>query len=409
MEMLIKETRNESFLRNHRNSLTKQLLNPSTVSSVTAADANVNTNSTFLPLSRKKFVKNTNFDKAEFEKLISNTTNHNKITSLMNSQTSISIAKAETITSDTLTKLDLHELEIEDKDEDDDFLKKVTSSSISGKKSSKNTKTKSNNKTLQQQKSIDITSNTNNSNNISTQTKKSVKKDKKSKKKSKTSANDNRTYIEHHHEHAVNSFSHPKTTTSTNDLLSASKSSLFPKVAPQRDTTAYKSFKSKSNKPKEEYAPPPAPPPPPPLPSLVQPLTNESLRWDKRMDDPDEEAKRIELYKLNRRKRYIEQRNKYLNLNSSTARSSNLFSMYENDDYDSESTQNNLNNEETSSIYESKEATSNNNNTNTTTANLLASTSTTRLLSSDIYNKMKLKERSNITDSAISSMSSNSR
>ena len=41
--------------------------------------------------------------------------------------------------------------------------------------------------------------------------------------------------------------------------------------------------------------------------------------------------------------------------------------------------------------------------------NPVTSTSTTNLSSNVIFNKMKIKERSNITDSAISSMSSNSR
>ncbi len=37
--------------------------------------------------------------------------------------------------------------------------------------------------------------------------------------------------------------------------------------------------------------------------------TNESLRWQNQLDNIDEEQKRIEMYKMNRRKRYIDQRN----------------------------------------------------------------------------------------------------
>jgi hypothetical protein len=36
---------------------------------------------------------------------------------------------------------------------------------------------------------------------------------------------------------------------------------------------------------------------------------NESLRWQNQLDNIDEEQKRIEMYKMNRRKRYIDQRN----------------------------------------------------------------------------------------------------
>lgn len=411
MELLIKETRNESFLRNHRNSLTKQLLNAN------PATGTASTN--LLPLSRKKVIKNTNFDQAEFEKLICNTTNHNKLNSLVNSHTkSINSTKTDnnigTATpnnkSESLAKLDLRNLDINDEgDEDDEDEQKPVSSTTIGKKTSKS-KSKSN-KTQQKPtdsaNNIACTNNCGQSNSNPQTTKKSVKKEKKSKKKPKNSANDFRTFIN-------------QESLSSNDLISASKSNLFPKIAPQRETN-YKTPKTKTRL-KEDTVPPLLAPSQP----TAHPVLNESLRWDKRLDDPEEEAKRIELYKINRRKRYIEQRNKYLNLNSSAARSSNMFLMYENDDYDSESTQNNLNNntssnntnntntnnneeeEDASSIYETKETT-------TTTSNLLASVSTnnlsTRLLSSDIFssNKLKLKERSNITDSAISSMSSNSR
>ena len=37
---------------------------------------------------------------------------------------------------------------------------------------------------------------------------------------------------------------------------------------------------------------------------------SESIRWENQVENPDEEAKRIELYKMNRRKRYMEERNR---------------------------------------------------------------------------------------------------
>jgi hypothetical protein len=40
-------------------------------------------------------------------------------------------------------------------------------------------------------------------------------------------------------------------------------------------------------------------------------LSNPSLRWHNQTDNENEEKVRIELYKLNRRKRYIEQRNRF--------------------------------------------------------------------------------------------------
>ena len=48
-------------------------------------------------------------------------------------------------------------------------------------------------------------------------------------------------------------------------------------------------------------------------------LVNESLRWQHELDNEEEELKRIELYKINRRKRYIEQRNKYLMLSNNSS------------------------------------------------------------------------------------------
>lgn len=41
---------------------------------------------------------------------------------------------------------------------------------------------------------------------------------------------------------------------------------------------------------------------------------NESIRWENELANEKDEAKRIELYKLNRRKRYIEQKNKILKI-----------------------------------------------------------------------------------------------
>jgi hypothetical protein len=40
-------------------------------------------------------------------------------------------------------------------------------------------------------------------------------------------------------------------------------------------------------------------------------LSNQSLRWHNESDNENEEKVRIDLYKLNRRKRYIEQRNRF--------------------------------------------------------------------------------------------------
>ena len=55
---------------------------------------------------------------------------------------------------------------------------------------------------------------------------------------------------------------------------------------------------------------------------------NESLRWDNVLDDPEAEAERIRIYKINRRKRYLAAMNKsysdWLNNNNS----SNLSSTY---------------------------------------------------------------------------------
>ena len=54
---------------------------------------------------------------------------------------------------------------------------------------------------------------------------------------------------------------------------------------------------------------------------------NESLRWDNVLDDPEAEAERIRIYKINRRKRYLAAMNKSYNdwLNSNN--SSSIISM----------------------------------------------------------------------------------
>ena len=114
-----------------------------------------------------------------------------------------------------------------------------------------------------------------------------------------------------------------------NELLTTSKSNLFPKMplAKPRNESTVKSAKSNTNKhsnqqqhqqqlnnvkKKDEE-------------TVLSNLINESLRWDnKRAEDPDEERKRIDIYKQNRRKRYIEQRNKILNL--TTSNHDNLYS-----------------------------------------------------------------------------------
>lgn len=54
---------------------------------------------------------------------------------------------------------------------------------------------------------------------------------------------------------------------------------------------------------------------------LTNYINNESLRWHNQLNNEEEEEKRIELYKINRRKRYIEQRNNFLAATASNAKS----------------------------------------------------------------------------------------
>jgi hypothetical protein len=54
---------------------------------------------------------------------------------------------------------------------------------------------------------------------------------------------------------------------------------------------------------------------------LTNYINNESLRWHNQLNDVEEEEKRIELYKINRRKRYIEQRNNFLAATANNAKS----------------------------------------------------------------------------------------
>lgn len=56
----------------------------------------------------------------------------------------------------------------------------------------------------------------------------------------------------------------------------------------------------------------------------------ETLRWKYELDDPVEESKRIEVYKQNRRRRYIEQRNKYLILSNVSSSNFLPYLYYEN-------------------------------------------------------------------------------
>ena len=116
MEMLIKETRNENFLRNTRSSIK--------LSTASSSNNNLIT----LP-TRKKFVKNTSFDQADFERLISHTTNHNKLNNYMNQANS-------SLRSDL--KLDMESAV----DEDDDTLFKKSVQSAKSKSTQKTTKIK---------------------------------------------------------------------------------------------------------------------------------------------------------------------------------------------------------------------------------------------------------------------------
>ena len=114
-------------------------------------------------------------------------------------------------------------------------------------------------------------------------------------------------------------------------------------------------------------------------------LFNETLRWKFELQDPIEEEKRIDQYKQDRRRRYIEQRNKHIKL-SNNSMSFLPYLYYEN--IDTSKTDQNENSRE------------------------LESTPTDNLTIREIDNeKNKPKEnRSNITtDSAISSLSSSSR
>ena len=53
---------------------------------------------------------------------------------------------------------------------------------------------------------------------------------------------------------------------------------------------------------------------------------NESIRWKIKATTADEEDELLNIYKMNRRKRYIEQRNKFLNLDSNRSNTDSAFS-----------------------------------------------------------------------------------
>lgn len=53
---------------------------------------------------------------------------------------------------------------------------------------------------------------------------------------------------------------------------------------------------------------------------------NESIRWTIKATSPEEEEELLNIYKMNRRKRYIEQRNKLLNLDSNRSNTDSAFS-----------------------------------------------------------------------------------
>jgi hypothetical protein len=53
---------------------------------------------------------------------------------------------------------------------------------------------------------------------------------------------------------------------------------------------------------------------------------NESIRWTLKASTADEEEELLNIYKMNRRKRYIEQRNKFLNLDSNRSNTDSAFS-----------------------------------------------------------------------------------
>jgi len=434
MAMLMKETRNENFLRNnlHRTKvLTKQIINStgsvvsgshepaslSSSSSITAASA-----SHLLPLNqRKKIIKNTSFDQAEFDKLISNTTNHNKINGYVSQSTnSFKTNKAE-MKDDIINEYE------DEEDEDEENFKKNLLSAKSTKsiKTSKLKTAKSNQKSLDNANNLNVSISNNNNNNNNTN-KSLSSTNKKSKKTKKKKAPDSQSVSRHGNVEIVEIKSNIENNT---DLL-ASKSSLFPKVSTASSARSNQQSKSnsahqkvvkstnnvnsasnnqKNLKPGDQIV------------SVtgaasglaaVEPTVNESLRWDKKFANADEERKQIEIYKINRRKRYIEQRNRLLNLNSNLSRSTtNLYSSSCDNEYFEETQTTNENLEEQFNKYNSlDESKTINNNSNSNINNSAAITeSSTNINMNSTANRLKQhKEHSNITDSAISSMSASS-
>jgi hypothetical protein len=99
----------------------------------------------------------------------------------------------------------------------------------------------------------------------------------------------------------------------------------------------------------------------------IEEHNNDTIRWSSKRESEEDEETRLKIYKINRRKRYIEQRNKLLNLSNSGI------------------------------INVNNSISSNSNNNNINNPNLITTTAATTTTN-----------RSN-TDSAISSLSSNSK
>ena len=127
-------------------------------------------------------------------------------------------------------------------------------------------------------------------------------------------------------------------------------------------------------------------------------LVNESLRWQHELDNEEEELKRIELYKINRRKRYIEQRNKYLMLSNNS--SSFLPYLHYENDSPRESQQFKANQKAGSDCEHTRDA----------SKEIKLVEADGAFVETDKHGNNTLKEvNTKLTDSAISSLSSTSR
>jgi hypothetical protein len=127
-------------------------------------------------------------------------------------------------------------------------------------------------------------------------------------------------------------------------------------------------------------------------------LVNESLRWQHELDNEEEELKRIELYKINRRKRYIEQRNKYLMLSNNS--SSFLPYLHYENDSPREGQQSKANHKASNDCEHTRDA----------SKEIKLVEADGAFVETDKHGNNTLKEvNAKLTDSAISSLSSTSR